>query len=472
MILSRSQYFLRRASIVYLIALVACCLLFFSHLMTWYWIVAGIVEVWLFYYLSVQWEIGWKKLSSETIERRLFLTTLIIRLLWVFGFYLFTTSVWHTPWEQPIGTSMDSSAYYDEAVWIIELIKEGNLGSYLLYISSRIDDAGYPVFLALCNFISDNSIIFTRIPNAFFDAWTVVLTYRLAKRNFGESIGRLSAFFVVLMPMIVFYSGTTMKESLMLMLSMWAVERGDFVIREKQFRSWHLVLFAFLAFLMTFIRTALAWVIVLAFICALVFSSEKIINKSRRILVLLLVLFVGATFFGGRIMEQSENLVEQANSTGANFEYRANRSGGNALVSGLNKLFFAPLMFTLPFPTMVTIEGQNIQQLQNGGYYLKNILSFFCIFALFTLLPKKRWRSNVMIIAFLLGYLMALGLSSFAQSGRFHHPALPMEMIFAAYGISQIKTIKQAKWFDYFLAVEFFVIIFWNWFKLRGRGLV
>ena len=472
MILSRSQYFLRRASFVYLIALVACCLLFFSQLMTWYWIMAGIVEVWLFYYLSVQWEVGWKELSSKVIERNLFLTTLITRFLWIFGYYLFTMTVWHTPWEQPIGTTMDSTGYYAEANWLIEMIKAGDISPYLLYASTRIDDVGYPFFVALCNFISDNSIIFTRIPNAFFDAWTVIMTYRLAKRNFGETVGRLSAYFVILMPMVIFYSGATMKEPLMLMLSVWAVERGDFVIREKQFRSWHLVTFAILVILLTFIRTALAWVVVLAFICALVFSSEKIINQSRRVLILFLLVFVGATFFGGRIMEQSESLMDQANSTGANFEYRANRAGGNTLVSGLNKLVFAPFIFTLPFPTMVEIETQNIQQLQNGGYYLKNVLSFFCIFALFTLLPKKRWRSNVMIIAFLLGYLMALGLSSFAQSGRFHHPAIPMEMIFAAYGISQIKTIKQAKWFDYFLAVEFFVIIFWNWFKLRGRGLV
>ena len=472
MILSRNQYFLRRAIIVYLLALVACCLLFFSHLMTWYWIVAGIVEVWLFYYLSVQWEVRWKKRSAETIERSLFLATLIVRFLWIFGYYLFTTTVWHTPWEQPIGTSMDSSAYYDEALWLIEMVKAGDISQYLIYASTRIDDVGYPVFLALCNFISDNSILFTRIPNAFFDAWAVVLTYRLAKRNFGESIGRLSACFVILMPMVVFFSGTTMKESLMLMLSMWAIERGDSVIREKLFRSWHLVSFAVLVLLLTFFRTALAWVIVLAFICALVFSSEKIINQSRRVLIFFLVVFVGATFFGGRILEQSESLMEQANSSGANFEYRANRAGGNALVSGLNKLVLAPLIFTLPFPTMVTIEGQNIQQLQNGGYYLKNILSFFCLFALFSLLPKKRWRNNTMIIAFLLGYLMALGLSSFAQSGRFHHPAIPLEMIFDAYGITQIKSIKQARWFDCFLLVEFFVIIVWNWFKLRGRGLV
>ena len=429
MILSRNQYFLKRASIVYLVALAVCSLLFFDHLMIWYWNVAGIVEVWLFYYLSVQWEVGWKKHSPASTERNLFLAALITRLLWIFGYYLFTTTIWHTPWEQPIGT-------------------------------------------ALCNIISNNSIVFTRIPNAFFDAWTVVLTYRLAKRNFGESVGRLSAYFVILMPMIVFYSGTTMKESLMLMLAMWAVERGDFVIREKKFLSLQLASFVLLVFLLSFFRTALAWVIALAFICAVVLSSERIINRSRRVLILFLIFFVGAAFFGGRVMEQSEFLMDQADSTGANFEYRASRKGGNVLVSGLNKAILAPFLFTIPFPTMVEIEGQYVQQLQNGGFFLKNIMSFFCLFALFILIPKNRWRNHVMIIAFLLGYLMALGLSSFAHSGRFHHPVIPIEMIFGAYGMSQIKSIKQARRFDFFLAAELLAIVFWNWFKLKGRGAV
>ena len=472
MILSRNQYFLKRASIVYLVALAVCSLLFFDHLMIWYWNVAGIVEVWLFYYLSVQWEVGWKKHSPASTERNLFLAALITRLLWIFGYYLFTTTIWHTPWEQPIGTTMDSVAYFDQATWLIEMVKEGDISSYLLYISTRIDDAGYPVFLALCNIISNNSIVFTRIPNAFFDAWTVVLTYRLAKRNFGESVGRLSAYFVILMPMIVFYSGTTMKESLMLMLAMWAVERGDFVIREKKFLTLQLASFVLLVFLLSFFRTALAWVIALAFICAVVLSSERIINRSRRVLILFLIFFVGAAFFGGRVMEQSEFLMDQADSTGANFEYRASRKGGNVLVSGLNKAILAPFLFTIPFPTMVEIEGQYVQQLQNGGFFLKNIMSFFCLFALFILIPNNRWRNHVMIIAFLLGYLMALGLSSFAHSGRFHHPVIPIEMIFGAYGMSQIKSIKQARRFDFFLAAELLAIVFWNWFKLKGRGAV
>ena len=472
MIQSRNQYFLKRASSVYFISLACCSLLFFNHLMAWYWALAGAVEIALFYYLSVGWEKGWGKIPPAAFERNVFISTAIIRLLWVFIYYLFTTSVWHTPWEQPIGTTMDSTGYYNEAVWVYEMMKAGDLRPYFIYLGTGVSDAGYPVFLALLKFLINDSIVLTRIPNAFFDAWTAVLTYRLAKRNFGEPVARIASIFVILMPMLIFYSGVTMKESLMLMFSMWAIERGDFVIREKQYTFRNLLSFAALALSVTLFRTALAWVIILAFLCALVFSSEKVINKSRRVAILFVVVFAGAALFGGRIMDQSEELMEQAESTGANFEYRANRKGGNALVADLNKVVLAPLIFTIPFPTMVEIEGQNIQQLQNGGFYLKNIFSFFCIFALISLLPKKRWSNNAMIIAFLIGYLMVLGLSSFAQSGRFHHPVIPIEMIFGAYGISQIKNIRQAKWFDYFLILEFIIILAWNWFKLKGRGLV
>lgn len=473
MIQTRNKYFLQRAAVVYLLSLVCCCVLFFSNVMDWYWILMGIIEVAAFYYFSSKWEVSWKRIKPQAFEKRVFSTALCIRLLWTLLYYLFTMIVWQTPWEQPIGTSMDSSAYYEEALWLFEMMREGDISPYLRYIGmGSMDDAGYPVFLAIWNWIIRGSILLTRIPNAFFDAWTVVLTYRIAKRNFGEEIGRLSASFVILLPMMVFYSGVTMKESLMLMLGVWAIERGDIIIRERRYRIGDLAAFIALALSVTLFRTALAWVIVLSFLCALLLSSERISNKSRRLTILIVILFAGASLYGGRIIEQSQTLMEQADSEGVNLEYRANRRGGNVLASRLNKAVFFPLLFTIPFPTMVTIEGQNIQQLQNGGFYIKNILSFFVIFSMFSFLLKKRWRNHVLIIAFLLGYMAALGLSSFAQSGRFHHPVLPFEMIFGAYGIYLIRNLRQAKWFDFFLVAEFFIIIFWNWFKLRGRGMV
>lgn len=468
-----NNYFLKRALAVYGMSLICVGVLYFGHFMPWYWTVAGILEVLLFYGLSTYWENKWKGILPEQFEKKLFGATLLFRFLWIVSYYIFTTSVWHTPWEQPAGVSMDSSAYFAEGQWVKEMILQGDLSPYFDYLRSGfISDAGYPVFLALWSFLAGDSIFLTRIPNAFFDAWTVVLTYRIAKRSFGEKVGRLSALFTLLIPMLSFFASVTMKESLMLMLTIWALEKGDSLIRDRNFRSMNLVLFVLFAFLLSFFRTALAWVVVLTFLCAIVLSSKKLLQKSRRVAYLSVLILGGITVFGGTIIDQSETLFEQVDSTGANFEFRANRLGGNKLAANLNKGVLAPMALMIPFPTMVEIEGQNIQQLQNGGFFLKNILSFFNLFAIFILLKRKTWRENVVLLAFLAGYLMVLALSSFIQSGRFHHPVIPVEMILGAYGISSIRNRKDAKLFDYFLIFEFVVILFWNGFKLRGRGLI
>ena len=469
-----NQYFLRRATIVYYLALFACFLFYIGHWMPWYWYLAGFVEVTLFYVLTNYFQREWRRIPPASLERNVFLVALLIRLFWIFGYYLFTTAVWHTPWEQPVGTSLDSEAYYETGTWIYELIKSNEFSSYISYLqmTGRFSDAGFPMILGLSRYIIGDSILLTRIPNAIFDAWTTVLVYRIAKNNFNESTGRLAAYFAILMPMMIFYTGVTMKESLMLMLTTWAIERGDVVIREKNYKGLSLASFVVLSFSLSFFRTALTWVLILSFVCALVLSSEKVLNQSRRFVVLIIVILSGLFFLEGIIVEQGEELIEQFEATGQNFENRASRQGGNTLVANLSKAMFFPIVFTIPFPTMVTIEGQHIQLIQNGGYYLKNVLSFFCIFAIVMLIIRGEWKKNVMILAYLAGYLIVLGLSSFVQSGRFHHPALPMELILAAYGISLIRNKKQAKWFDYFLAFEFLVIILWNGFKLKGRGLL
>lgn len=467
-----NKYFLSRATVVYFISLLTCCILYSNHWMAWYWILAGVIEVTLFYFVSIYLENKGSKESSVSFERQLFWGALSLRLIWVIGFYLFTTSIWNTPWEQPIGTSMDSMAYFDEALWLREMILNNNIAPYLLYISSSLDDAGYPVFLGLLSLLTNDNVFVTRLPNIVFDAWTVVLTYKIAKRNFGEAVARTAGVFTMLMPMLIFYSGTTMKESLMLMLATWALERGDFTIRNRSFTGFSFLSFLLLTSSILLFRTALAWVLILSFICALLLSSKKIIDNSRRLTIIIILVALGGIFMGGSLMNQSSELIEQVESTGANFEYRAKRQGGNVLVSNLSKAMLAPIIFTMPFPTMVEIEGQNIQQLQNGGFYLKNVLSFFVVFSLIVLLKRRAWGGNVMIIAYLVGYLLVLSLSSFAHSGRFHHPALPIEMTFAALGISFIKNKRQANLFDYFLFLELLIIVFWNGFKLKGRGLL
>ena len=130
-------------------------------------------------------------------------------------------------------------------------------------------------------------------------------------------------------------------------------------------------------------------------------------------------------------------------------------------------------IFTIPFPSMVRPwDGQDVQQLLNGGNFVKNILSGFTIFAMVMLLISGKWREHLLPLSFLLGYLVVLTMSTFAQSERFHQPAMPFEFMFAAYGLSIAITQKKYKrWFMYWCAFMFVAAIVWNWFKLAGRGL-
>ena len=133
--------------------------------------------------------------------------------------------------------------------------------------------------------------------------------------------------------------------------------------------------------------------------------------------------------------------------------------------------FLSELIFTLPFPTVIHTEGQENQQMINGGNYVKNIMSFFTIFALFSLLFSGEWRKHVLPLALLCSYLFVLALSNFAHSERFHLPALPFVMMFAAYGVSLMQN-KHKRWFNIWCIVIFVIGIAWSWFKLAGKGYV
>ena len=119
---------------------------------------------------------------------------------------------------------------------------------------------------------------------------------------------------------------------------------------------------------------------------------------------------------------------------------------------------------------MVDIPGQENQQQINGGNYVKNILAFFVIFALIWGLNNKVWRNYLLIGSFTIGYLLVLAFSAFAQSERFHQPALPFVLILSAVGISRV-TNRTKKYFLWWMGFIFIAIVSWNWFKLAGRGL-
>ena len=222
-------------------------------------------------------------------------------------------------------------------------------------------------------------------------------------------------------------------------------------------------------------RTPLGLVALLAIIFSVVMSSSKVVNWGKRIIVgILAVLLIGVTA-GNRIEEQSRALMEQVQGgmQEHNMEWRSTREHGNKFAKYAGKSVFAPLIFTIPFPSMVRPwDGQEAQQLNNGGNFVKNILSGFTIFAMVILSMSGKWREHLLPLSFMVGYLVVLTMSTFAQSERFHQPVMPFELMFAAYGISIAMTkSKYKRWFIYWCALMFVAALAWNWFKLKGRGL-
>ena len=108
--------------------------------------------------------------------------------------------------------------------------------------------------------------------------------------------------------------------------------------------------------------------------------------------------------------------------------------------------------------------------LLNGANFTKNIMSGLTILALFLLLIRGDWRKHVLPIAAMCGYLVVLVFSNFAHSERFHFPVLPLELMFAAYGVSQL-TNKHKRWYTIWVIGIVIANIGWAWIKLAGRGL-
>ena len=465
------KYYTDRAMYVYF-ALLVCVPIIFGYPMEWYFWIFGIVEVVGFFYFAHQLPIACKNYSPRVFTKKLFTTALIIRIVYVVFSYWFYNEMTGTPFEFHPGDVIFYDSVGKEGARYLR-IADFNVVNYLFSTGnlSELSDSGYPIYLSFVYWIFDDSIFLTRILKAVWSAWTCVLVYKLASRNFGESVGRVAAIFCMLMPNLIYYCGMHLKEIEMIFLIVLFAERADYAMRAKQL-DWKALIIAIVAACMLFLfRTALAAVAMIALATALMLSSGKVLSLSKKIAIGTFVALAMFATVGNQLMQEAEELLERSgDNQSKSMAWRAERENGNKFAKYAGAAVFAPMIFTIPFPTIVNIPEQQNQLMIHGGNYVKNITSAFTIFALFSLLFSGEWRKYVLIISICCGYLVVIALSEFAQSERFHLPALPFALMLAAYGIS-ISGNKQKKWYNYWLIFIFVANIAWAWFKLRGRGM-
>ena len=464
------KYYTHKAMYVYF-ALLVCLPVIFGYPMEWYFWIFGIVEVVGFFYFAHQLPIAWKNYSPKAFVKKLFTTALVIRIVYVVFSFWFYNEMTGTPFEF---WAADVGFYNEMGQYGHKLLSNGEwnlLEKFKQYADIELSDSGYPIYLSFVYWIFDDSIFLTRILKAIWSAWTCVLVYKLASRNFGESIGRMASIFCMLMPNFIYYCGIHLKETEMVFLIVLFAERADYAMRAKQL-DWKALIIALIAACILFLfRTALAAVAMIALATTLMLSSRKVLSLSKKIAIGSFVALAMIATVGNQFMQEAEELLAKSgDNQSTSMQWRATKKGGNEFAKYAGAAVFAPMIFTIPFPTLVETPNQENQRLIHGGNYVKNITSALTIFALFSLFFSGNWRRHVLIIAIGCGYLIVIALSAFAHSERFHLPALPFALMLAAYGISILGN-KQKNWYNYWLIFIFVANIAWAWFKLRGRGM-
>jgi len=462
------KYFTNKAISLYIICLVIVSIIFSNKVLNWYWFIFGLIEVVGFFYFAKNFTKKWSKFSTVYFERKLFTTSLLLRVAWVVFSYFFYISMTGQPFEFQ---TADAYNYHTRAIWVKGLIESSYLQPYFDFFNEGPSDSGYPTYLSLIYLITGNSIFITRLLKALIGAYTAVLIYKLATRNFGDEVGRMAGIFAMLMPNLILYCGLHLKEVEMVFLTVLFIERTDSLIRSDKYTFFTLLPILIVGLSLFLFRTVLGATAIFALFTTLFLSSKRVIPMNRRFVMITWLIVASAYFIGGRISTEVEEvwMARSANQE-TSLQWRADRLNGNKFSTYATKSIFAPLIFVIPFPTMVNTPGQENQQLINGGNFVKNILAFFVVFALIMMFNEKKWKEHLLILTFTIGYLMSIALSAFAQSERFHQPALPFLLILAAYGVGKV-TNSTKGYYVWYLTVILAAIIAWSWFKLAGRGM-
>lgn len=451
---------------IYLGLLAAVTIVFFRHAMSWMYLLMGIMWVVGFFLLSNYCSKKWAEIPEKKFILNVALTALGLRWAWALFSYVFYNIMTGMPFEF---SAADSVWYYDESMGN----RHSNLGEvwdYLFVNTDAISDSGYVFYLSLLSKITGESILLPRLVNSLFSAGTCVLLYLLAKRNIGEEGGRLAAIFACFFPNLIFYCGLHLKETMMVFFMVAFLERADYLIRSRKYNVLNIVLPILLAVSLFTFRTILGAAAVFAFATAVVFTTNKVIGRTKRIMFIVWGVLGATLLVGGTISNEAEGLWEQRDLN-QDAKRSAQTLNGNKWAKYATGTVMAPMMFVMPFPTMVDVDEQYNQQMLSGGNYVRNFLGGFVLIALFSsIFITKNWRNLSLIGSFVIAYLGIVSTSGFSNSERFLLPGLPVLLIMAAYGI----TLLNAKNYK-FIKIWYWVVpvmgFAWAFFKLGSRGL-
>lgn len=456
-----------RVVAIYVVVLLTVTALFLPHAMGPGYIAVGALSVAGFFYLSYLFSFRWKDLPKKVYLRYLIVWALSLRLACMTALYFFFLVNTGIPFEFE---TADALGYHLDAKWLASVSLETGF-NYLFQTGMPISDTGYFLYLSLLYRIFGPNIFIARVIKCLLSTWTCVMIYHLASRTFGETSGRIAGIFCLLAPNLLYYCGLHLKETEMIFLIVAALEVADHTIRSEHRTFWKFLLLVVLATSLFLFRTVIGMAIALSVLLGLMLSSPRIMSINRKSLLIFMSVVVIATLSGGSIANEIQDTWE--NRVENQMQKRQMQTGkGNRWAKYATGAIMAPMMFVVPFPTMVDVDKQYNQQMLSGGNYVRNVLGIFVLIALFSeFFVRRNGRNGVLIYTFTVLYLGIVSLSGFSNSERFVLPALPFLLMLAAHGVTHLNELNY-RWVKIWYWVVALMAIGWAIFKLGSRGIL
>ena len=455
------------AIITYLISLALVSVFFFRYVMLWGYIVLGITWVSAFFLLTSKWSVEWRTIPEKYYLRHLLVLAIILRLAWMIISYFYYISATGIPFEFD---AADSLGYHDEGSWFASSDWATIWDAYFGSGYHGVSDVGYPFYLGLLYKVFGPVVIIPRIIKVFISAYTCVLLYRVTSRIVGEDMGRLAGIMCALMPNFVIYCGYHLKETEMLFLEVLFLERADHLLRTAKITFWDVLWPSLLALSLFFFRTVLGAAASFALATGVLLANYPSMRRGLRRASLvgwgiLCVVVVG----GGALMTEIEGYWEERDDNVAKKRLEQTLRG-NQWAQYATGTVMAPMVFVLPFSTMVNVSEQYAQQTKHSGNYIRNFMGIFALLALLECIRRKQWRNLALPLAYVASYLGVVAVSGFSNSERFLLPGMPLLIVLWCYGIATLRK-ETFRYLSPWCIVVVLMEVGWAFFKLGSRGL-
>lgn len=453
---------------VYLLALLVISVVFRDHAMELEWVLWGIGEVLFFFVFTTIFYPRWKNDKPKVFCHKVFWIALAIRLLYVvFSYYYFYNHA-----GGPFEGSGDEVGYYTRSALLSKYIRKGDFGfvfDFLKGYSLGFSDHGYLIWLTFIHTIFGRKVWVARIFKVLMSAYLCIVVHRLSSRTFGERTGRLAAVMCVFMPLFIQLTGSHIKEMEMIFLSILALERMDYLIRNKKYTLWN-ILFPILLIGMSFgFRTVIGMCLIFAFLVFVILSPNHLVNRKGKIVALSTTLVVFLVFLF-TVIGSEMKIVYMLNFSGTDYLARKYESLGLKYSELSKSKYLFPGAFVLPLSPMVDVAPDH-NKMFHGTIFIKNFLAFFAMLSIVIAIRQKKCRDFSLIGAYELSYLAIVMFTFTSNSERYHQPAVPLILVMAAYAMTHLRR-KDLTLFYIYCGLLFVALFAWNWIKLAARGMV